>query len=340
MIPKAWFLIGEIPRNNSGKVDRKRLRHLGSLLEKHDLSEAPSDDAPKLQPANPIEKSLQILWAKLLQKNVNEIGLEDHFMRSGGDSITAMQLVAEARRFGMVFEVADILRYPTPCALAGYAASRSVEAVEEVGPFSLLHADVDVPTLLQQVSSDLQFHSDHIEDIYSCTPLQEGLASSALQRAGDYVGQFILEFDGSVDIANFRLVFESVFSKMPVIRTRFVQSGDNLDFVQVVVDEKIQWIESADLDTYLAADRGVTWAWARRWFASHSLATVRSRCLDISSGHYTILYMTGPRCLWCWMCSNKHTAASLSRFLLRTRGFYAMSETRMWLNHATIGSKL
>jgi aryl carrier-like protein len=56
------------------------------------------------------ERQLQRLWAQVLHLEPDSIGVDDHFFRLGGDSITAMKFVGEARKAGIPLAVADVFR--------------------------------------------------------------------------------------------------------------------------------------------------------------------------------------------------------------------------------------
>ncbi len=93
-----------------------------------------------------------------------------------------------------------------------------------------------------------------IEDIYPCTPLQEGLLSLSLKRPGDYIMQRTLEL--STDINKFCRAWEEVSRRMAILRTRIVQN-DDIGLLQVVLDENIHWVDATGLEAYLEADRGL-----------------------------------------------------------------------------------
>jgi amino acid adenylation domain-containing protein/non-ribosomal peptide synthase protein (TIGR01720 family) len=182
------------------------------------------------------------------------IRLDDSFFRLGGDSIAAMKLVGEARRQGMQLSVADLFRHPKLVALASLNINSSDStAEEEIAAFSLLGADADVARFRKEVAASCGADADLVEDVYPCSPLQEGLMSLTSKRSGDYIMQSVLELSSGVDEGVFRAAWEHVTRSIAILRTRMVQHSE-LGLLQAVVAEDMQWTEAEGLEEYL--DKG------------------------------------------------------------------------------------
>ncbi|KAE8823752.1 hypothetical protein PTNB85_09877 [Pyrenophora teres f. teres] len=96
-----------------------------------------------------------------------------------------------------------------------------------------------------------------INDVYPCSPLQEGLMSLTAKRAGDYIMQSVLELREDVDEDAFCAAWEHVVQSTAALRTRIVQHSE-LGLLQVVVEEKVQWVESESLEECLKKDKAVS----------------------------------------------------------------------------------
>jgi non-ribosomal peptide synthase protein (TIGR01720 family) len=118
MIPSSFARIAEIPLTPSGKVD---LRALPAPE-----SSSPDADAVYLAPRSDAERALSAIWAELL--GVEKVGIDDNFFQLGGDSITAIQVTARARREGLYFEVKDMFEAPTVGALAARVSVKTQTA--------------------------------------------------------------------------------------------------------------------------------------------------------------------------------------------------------------------
>lgn len=116
MVPSRFLHVASMPRNASGKVDRRALR--------------PSDDAVgltptcRIAPRNPTEKRLAAIWSKLLK--IESIGVTDNFFELGGQSLKAVALFAQIEKdFGQKLPLATLFKAPTLEALASVLGGES-----------------------------------------------------------------------------------------------------------------------------------------------------------------------------------------------------------------------
>jgi amino acid adenylation domain-containing protein len=114
MVPTVFFALVQFPVTTSGKTDRKRLQEVGASFTAKQLAEMrTSCEGPKRQPSTEAERTMQQLWARVLDIEPDSIGLDDSFFRLGGDSITAMQISSSARAFHLSVSTSDILEKKT-----------------------------------------------------------------------------------------------------------------------------------------------------------------------------------------------------------------------------------
>ncbi|KAL6904028.1 hypothetical protein GGI43DRAFT_399484 [Trichoderma evansii] len=257
MVPTTFFTMKELPVRATGKLDRRFLREIASSFSAEQLAEMrTAGQGPKRRLNSQAECQLQRIWSQVLHIAQSTIGLDDSFFHVGGDSITAMKVVAEARKAGVKLAVSDVFQYPLLEDLASrciYTANNSSQKVEELARFALVTKNVNLYSFLQNISSLYKLDPTMISDAYPCTPLQEGLISLTSKRPGDYITQIVLEFLPSVNASDLRLAWEQVSRAMPILRTRFVQHSE-MGLMQVVLDEPICWISATNLDAYLEAD--------------------------------------------------------------------------------------
>lgn len=126
MIPEIYIPISNVPMTMSGKTDRRRLRELAQTITTPQLATMNGVHKEKEQPRNECELLLQAGWATVFQVKPSRIGINDHFLKIGGDSISAMKVVAAARDRQLSITVGDILENPTIASLAKIARSFSV----------------------------------------------------------------------------------------------------------------------------------------------------------------------------------------------------------------------
>lgn len=282
MVPQSINVLNKFPINENGKVDRKVL---AQRTQTHAVTEG-----PLRKPFTEKEKTLQGLWARVLNIGADGIGLDHSFFRLGGDSITAIKLVAEARGHQIQITVAHIFQCPKLVDLAALAEGEAPMEVVNVAPFSLLSSDSDAETaqIQQDVAVSCGIDRALIEDIYPCSPLQEGLMSLTSKRAGDYIRQSVLELRDDTDEGAFRTAWEHVVKSSAVLRTRIVQHG-RLGLLQVVIADGIQWIEADSLSNYLADDKSTS-AELGEALARYAIVKDRreSRCWFVWTIHHSL----------------------------------------------------
>jgi acyl-CoA synthetase (AMP-forming)/AMP-acid ligase II/acyl carrier protein len=86
-VPQRVIILSEIPKGSTGKIQRIGLaRKLGLL----DEVNAPVQDVQFVPPGTDVEKITALLWQKVL--GIPLIGINDHFLDAGGDSMLATVL--------------------------------------------------------------------------------------------------------------------------------------------------------------------------------------------------------------------------------------------------------
>jgi len=112
MVPSTFISVQFLPITATGKVDRRELRRIGSHLISQELAQSRLL-AGKRQPTTELERQLQEIWAQVLNLDPKAVGVDDSFLKLGGDSITAMQVASSFRGAGITIRGADIIRQKT-----------------------------------------------------------------------------------------------------------------------------------------------------------------------------------------------------------------------------------
>ncbi|PKX88944.1 uncharacterized protein P174DRAFT_425495 [Aspergillus novofumigatus IBT 16806] len=225
MIPTVYIPGSGIPLSRTGKVDRRLLRSaFGQLSDAQVRKYHISDPSPAVEsPLTPAEKTIRELLATVLQLPEAEIGIDDSIFQLGADSITAISLVAEARRRGLDMMVASIFQ------------SRSIRKL--VAVTDNICACSTSPAAKQCIIALSQ-----IEDMYPCTPLQEAMMGFTMRNPGSLQAQIHFRLPMALDIARFKDAWGKVIAARLILRTRIVQL-DTAQALQVIVrsEEKIPW---------------------------------------------------------------------------------------------------
>uniref|UniRef100_UPI0030F99820 condensation domain-containing protein n=1 Tax=uncultured Wocania sp. TaxID=2834404 RepID=UPI0030F99820 len=113
MIPSSFVLIEKIPQLPNGKVDKKSLSKIQVELK-------PSNSNPAEKPKNDIEQKLLNIWEDIL--NIKSLSITDNFFEIGGDSILSIQIIAKARKAGLVIAPNQLFEHQTISELAMFVS--------------------------------------------------------------------------------------------------------------------------------------------------------------------------------------------------------------------------
>ncbi|KAI1016035.1 hypothetical protein LB504_009285 [Fusarium proliferatum] len=241
MVPSAWLPISKMPLTSSGKLNRRSLRILGESVPTARMKTYKLALKSGRAPFSEVEKQLAAMWAQLLDIDVASIGVQDHFFKLGGDSIGAMQLVTLARCSNIDLTVAGVFQKPSLLDMAESAVPLSKAPTTTYRPFSLLSEECSIDALRQTVAEAARIDVGHVQDVYPCSALQEGLMALSTKEPGAYVAQLVYRLPDDIDTARFQKAWSIVVEAEPTLRTRIVHT-EGTGFVQVVVaGEAPQW---------------------------------------------------------------------------------------------------
>lgn len=261
MVPSMFIPMQQMPMTASGKLDRRKLRELAADLDQSQLALYSLADLSisKRVPSTPIEKRLQAAWASVLGLPEDTIGLDDHFFRRGGDSVGAMQLVAAAAQdANLILTVAEIFNYPQLSSMAEVAQDSTGPGSTRPIPKPMSLLGEHDPGLLETLATECSITRARVEDVYQCTPLQEGLMAISVTQPGTYISQitFRLPSEKAFSLGRFQAAWQQVAHINSILRTRIVHTVTH-GTVQVVVRENIDWqtLTNSNIDDFLETDQ-------------------------------------------------------------------------------------
>lgn len=197
MIPNVFMKIDRMPASENGKLNRDAL---------------PEPDGTELQvqyipPASEEEKRLCTAMEKVLHRPANSVGLMDDFFALSGDSISAMELLAEADIEGLTY--IDIFSYRIPAEILSELKRKADgQQIRDAG-----QAEKDarlVPHRLTPVQRELM-------DVQSMVP--EGATVSSIR--------FLMRLGDSVDGDRFCEALNRVLAHHPGFAMRFFRNEEN-----------------------------------------------------------------------------------------------------------------
>jgi amino acid adenylation domain-containing protein len=256
MVPSLFVPMGMIPQTTSAKVDRLALRAILEELDSTQLVSYSLTNIVKPTASTQTELLLQELWATVLGAPRHEIGVKDNFFLDGGDSLVAMQLVGHCRKANISLTVADIFKHPRLDQMAALLEKRDLDgaqAHEELddGPFSLW---ADVSDLrLSEIANLCGVSLEEIEDVYPCTPLQEGLFALTAYKPHAYIYRQVFRLD-SIDLDRFQKAWQTVAQIMPILRTVIVPD-EGPRSLQIVLRKELEWVTGTSVAAYIESDK-------------------------------------------------------------------------------------
>lgn len=221
MIPTLYIPIDEIPMTSSGKTDRKKLREFGSFFSTQQLAEMQGTcNGIKQEPETEMERKLQEIWARVLNIPANQIGLDDSLFRLGGDSISAMQVVALCRAEGITLSTKNIIK------------GKNIRGLAQVAKSS--EASAPIAEALEMEKPGVLFELSPIQQMYI----------RAFPRRNDLFDQcFYLRLKKPVSPSAMRYALEEVVQKHALLRARIKQQDDG-SWRQIITDDvrgSIRW---------------------------------------------------------------------------------------------------
>ncbi|KAF0705163.1 hypothetical protein As57867_007094, partial [Aphanomyces stellatus] len=98
MVPSVWVGLEVMPQNSNGKIDKKAL----------DALDLEIDFDPLVTKS---EKRMASVWAHVMDVDISEIGRCTSFFAVGGDSMTAIKVVAACNAVGLTITTAQLLKF-------------------------------------------------------------------------------------------------------------------------------------------------------------------------------------------------------------------------------------
>lgn len=231
MVPNVFTCLDRFKLTSNGKIDRQGLPP--AIEQSSDNTGIPLDE---------MEESLLAVWRKVLGKESVNVG--DNYFALGGDSLRVVQVVHEARRYGITIRAMDVLRHQT---IRNLRKALQQERRYELFPDGLPEA---LPPELQDISS---LPSD-VVDFY----LVSGIQAFVLQKYAENKGTdgiyhvqecFHLEDTGFSPEA-LEAAFAAVIERHPVLRTVFYfKSSPPLQCVRRALPWKVATTDISHLDS-------------------------------------------------------------------------------------------
>lgn len=208
MIPSTYVPIAAIPTTLTGKIDRKRLRKMGQTLNLSELV----DSSNVRPPANDLESTIVQCWANILDIPYNRISTDIPFTRLGGDSISAMQLVASLHAHQIHITVGAILRHLT---------------IQKIAPACQV--------LMENSTNNSSYEEIGHERAWVLSPIQRIFFSAHPDGLNHFNQSFLLQMQEAFTADQLRSAAMEVVSRHPMLRARFRRRDANAPWEQYIL---------------------------------------------------------------------------------------------------------
>ncbi|KAI8952013.1 acetyl-CoA synthetase-like protein [Xylaria longipes] len=225
MIPSVFLPIEDVPMTPTGKIDRRKLREIGSKLYRAALDTTSESGTGEFR-SGP-QTNLREIWSEVLNLPVQNISLDAVFTRIGGDSISAMQVVSRCRARQMFVSVADIMKYKT---IRKIIHSSSTKKPKSAG--TDIKADETKP--------------------FSLTPMQQLFFDNNPEGVNHFTLSYIVKLVRPTTIAELSAALLSITKRHPMLRTRFRKRSKTLGWEQIIAPSGP---ESFHLESHVFQDR-------------------------------------------------------------------------------------
>ncbi|MEO1740944.1 MAG: amino acid adenylation domain-containing protein [Cyanobacteria bacterium J06629_9] len=202
MVPSHLLPLDRLPLTVNGKVDRQALP-IPNVLASGSVSVSPKTER---------EAILLEIWQAILGQT--QVGTDDNFFNLGGDSISAMQIVAKARQRGLHLTPAQLFQHQT-------LAEQAAVAVEKSSQIETEPATGEAPL----------------------GPIQQDFFAQGLPQPHHYNQSVMLSVDANTNVKAVEIVLQRLVQHHDALRLRFGQTAGvwtqryaAVDSVQVPLD--------------------------------------------------------------------------------------------------------
>lgn len=218
MVPSYTIPLQHIPLTLSGKVDRKKLRSLGSSLTTKAIADLTRAGISAESPdgnGTDSERKMAQLWGKVLPIAADDVKPDDNFFKLGGDSINAMQLVNGANQFNLHLSTKQVFQYPTLGAMSAIACGN---ATNNEKAMAITDPNVAAKSTHNDTASGPKAE---IENMVQAPDIQAFMLVCGLLRSHGYINFFAFDMDGPIDVGMLEYSCRALLERHSSLRSTF-----------------------------------------------------------------------------------------------------------------------
>lgn len=240
MMPALFLSFGKFPTLPSGKTNRKELVRIVETMGKQDImSYIPADeDTAEFVPITTEEEIImQQAWAEVLGEPDDIIHASSSFLSLGGDSISAINLVAVCRKLSYTISVANILSNAT---LAEQARFLKPTQEKKVLKQKIIY---DTPKSLLAAIKIAGLGKDHIEHVLPAGPGQAEFLTQGHKRHQFWNLTTCRDLPADFDLKLWIETTKRMTAMNEILRTAYFreEASDASCWLQVICANHVNW---------------------------------------------------------------------------------------------------
>ena len=224
-VPSVFVAVEDLPRSTSAKLNRVAIaRYLeGMTAEMVEAVLQSSSDPGKEEPHTLLERTLQQLWSEILNVPTSRIHRASSFSRLGGDSITAIQLVAACRALGLTLSVQNIMNSIDLQGMARVCFAADTHSPRTPDPGSCEPFDAGLIDHFRHglVPTGLNGSLDEIEDILPVSSAQKSALSQSFLRTRGNFNYFVLHNTKPIATSEVEHACRRLVERHSILRSTF-----------------------------------------------------------------------------------------------------------------------
>lgn len=227
----AFFKTGRLAKYSSGG---SLIFKEGSNAKTDAISTTDKVSSKRVSASSRRQKKMRSLWSRVLRLPEENISLNDSFFLLGGDSISAMKLVSEARAEGVTLTVMQIFRGRSLYDMAKAMIEEKIPRVisEDINAFELLNTSNSESFIEDIVRPQLADASWKVVNALPARPLQEVAVKGTTTIPRFSARYELMYFDKGVDRQKLISSCEELVKRNEILRTVFIEhDGKNLGVV-------------------------------------------------------------------------------------------------------------
>lgn len=288
MVPTAFIPLKEVPITTAGKINRRQLREVAaSVWSKY---RGLSDNQELVEPLTELEKILQQVWMLVLNLSIKKTSVNKSFMRMGGDSITAMQVVTHCRLHNVAITVGDVLQAGTIRKLA--AKSRTLSR--------------HPPMTENEQKQQREEENAEMTKAFDLSPIQKWFFDVYPDGLGHFNQTWVLELRKQIPSTTLIAAVRALISRHSMLRAYFQRDPNSGIWEQKVADDGVEafafaehWVARPEVVSQVAQ-------WRQEHldiregpvFASDLFNVPRDRQIIVFTAHHLIIDLVSWRIIW------------------------------------------